>query len=1008
MAEVNLNQIVADVQEEGDQKALQEANENDVIAPLIASLDAALTHGNAKKVYLSKKDDPTVYDTCDCCNLPVKGVPVPLTASLKKLYHLGSGFALYFRFIKSVIYLLLIVFCISGIYNIVSSEKTNDCDATSLAGSYCVQGYILSYAVPNKRNHPHQLMIQQALNLVSVIIIMIFFHYIRYVFRKTEIQADDETITPSDYTCVFENIDPTTKEGEFRKWLTDIGKKDNVDLKIVKVNKSYAITEYIKLRNRETVLSKKLNAALKRKGSKTQQEETMIYDTNTELKNVQNQLKDVKSTGIKRATFLYVTFATAIDSDFVQKKFHRSLISQILGMFKPKFVSTFRDLKGRSIKAKRAPEPTDILWENLGYTTKEKTKRRSMTTLLTFIAVCISLGIILLVNWSQNKAIDKFGKGSPVVQGLSIIVSLLISVANAVLAILIDVLTRTEKHITYTNYLKGVAQKLSVAQFLNTALVSLFVELILADDTGLTGYNRLELVNFYGKGGLLENIYWIFITSAFLPPVMSLIDPGFQFKRVRQYLATRTGGKELRMSQEDANTLFEGPVITMPTKYAGMIKVLLLTTFYAPALPFSMIYTIGGMTVYYWAEKYVLLRRVALPNMIGDDLADEMVEYAEWAACTFAVGNIIFIYTLKDTLGLYAHNDTSFALAWVTFGISLVHIFFPMEILNKKMFPIEDLVTEYKTYDEVRAEFNTDYAVENPITHKKAFKDLQAIKKKRGVKLIEENVDILGKVSPGDVPSLFPKKVVSDQEQKEEEPEEVEEGEGEGEEGEEYYDDDDDEVEWDDLDQFADQPKTDIAPNQQVATTKLEPQLEKYGTFFGKVSGQPADQEEGLKNAFFSSPDEKGPLNIDSPIDLIGIANNVQDNGDPENQQRGYGKQESMTRNHQTQESERPLRAQQKRESTLYNQPDEGDSRGERNVEFDPSAVELIGGTFSPDRGQSKHISRIEEQPKDKISRFSVRSPNPKIEPKGNVEADGPYSINHFTKESEENSRTEQ
>lgn len=49
--------------------------------------------------------------------------------------------------------------------------------------------------------------------------------------------------------------------------------------------------------------------------------------------------------------------------------------------------------------------------------------------------------------------------------------------------------------------------------------------------------------------------------------------------------------------------LYEGPVLAMPTKYAGMIKMVLLATFYAPALPFALIYTIPGLILWYWADK---------------------------------------------------------------------------------------------------------------------------------------------------------------------------------------------------------------------------------------------------------------------------------------------------------------------------------------------------------------------------------------------------------------------
>jgi hypothetical protein len=53
----------------------------------------------------------------------------------------------------------------------------------------------------------------------------------------------------------------------------------------------------------------------------------------------------------------------------------------------------------------------------------------------------------------------------------------------------------------------------------------------------------------------------------------------------------------------EAFRLFEGPLIDPPAKYAGLIKTVLLTSFYASALPFSMIYTILGLVLTYWTDK---------------------------------------------------------------------------------------------------------------------------------------------------------------------------------------------------------------------------------------------------------------------------------------------------------------------------------------------------------------------------------------------------------------------
>jgi len=45
----------------------------------------------------------------------------------------------------------------------------------------------------------------------------------------------------------------------------------------------------------------------------------------------------------------------------------------------------------------------------------------------------------------------------------------------------------------------------------------------------------------------------------------------------------------------------------LPKRYAMVIKFVLLATFYAPAIPFALIYTVIGLGLWYWANKVVLL-----------------------------------------------------------------------------------------------------------------------------------------------------------------------------------------------------------------------------------------------------------------------------------------------------------------------------------------------------------------------------------------------------------------
>jgi hypothetical protein len=49
----------------------------------------------------------------------------------------------------------------------------------------------------------------------------------------------------------------------------------------------------------------------------------------------------------------------------------------------------------------RAPEPTDIQWENLAYSTYEKYRSRILTYTLTIVLLCLCFGLNLLINYFQ-------------------------------------------------------------------------------------------------------------------------------------------------------------------------------------------------------------------------------------------------------------------------------------------------------------------------------------------------------------------------------------------------------------------------------------------------------------------------------------------------------------------------------------------------------------------------------------------------------------------------------
>ena len=78
----------------------------------------------AQNIYTENLDE---HDVCNCCGRMVKKCPLALSTNIRQLHFLGSGYVLYFIFIKHAIYMLLALFLGTGLFDIL----------TNLMGDYC-------------------------------------------------------------------------------------------------------------------------------------------------------------------------------------------------------------------------------------------------------------------------------------------------------------------------------------------------------------------------------------------------------------------------------------------------------------------------------------------------------------------------------------------------------------------------------------------------------------------------------------------------------------------------------------------------------------------------------------------------------------------------------------------------------------------------------------------------------------------------------------------------------
>jgi hypothetical protein len=207
----------------------------------------------------------------------------------------------------------------------------------------------------------------------------------------------------------------------------------------------------------------------------------------------------------------------------------------------------------------------------------------------------------------------------------------------------------------------------------------------------------------------------VFISNAFMTPILIILDFGYYAKQNKQKKLETQDEHRQNMRQVEAHDLYEGCAMDMASKYAVVSKTVLLTSFYASAIPFASIFSLIGLFLTYWFNKWVLLKRNILPNELGAQLQIAITHYIEWSAFLYALGSLFFYMNLTGSVN---------ALLLIGIIISLSNIFLPMEAVNECLFSVGEPHLETQTFEEAKLDFLTDYDIENPITRKKALKDL--------------------------------------------------------------------------------------------------------------------------------------------------------------------------------------------------------------------------------------------------------------------------------------------
>ena len=203
----------------------------------------------------------------------------------------------------------------------------------------------------------------------------------------------------------------------------------------------------------------------------------------------------------------------------------------------------------------------------------------------------------------------------------------------------------------------------------------------------------------------------IFIVNSFVSPLMWTFNIDFCLKRLQILKIENKKNPNMRhnMSQRKLNELYEYVDIDLAYKYSYISKTLLMTFFYLPLFPFGIIFSICGLSLGFFLEKFNIGHIYKRPEMMSEAIIKFYVSYFEVNFLMLALGDFIF---LKDE---YNINYWQF----INIIIFIASIIIPYgSYLNYNFIGVNQSQIINKTYDEAYFTFFNDYELMNPFTRK--------------------------------------------------------------------------------------------------------------------------------------------------------------------------------------------------------------------------------------------------------------------------------------------------
>lgn len=492
---------------------------------------------------------------------------------------------------------------------------------------------------------------QSVLHLLYCFVLIFSFIYLKIFIRNKVLEIDSGHVTPSDFTVIVKGVPAGTDLNEFKEYLKGSVRKSKEVSEIVSISPSYDISVWIR-KEKELRKTRKqieyIDEYFRNKGKYPRYTKWLtaypdLQDLRTRAGKIEEWKKEfLNEENLKKiqGTWVFVTFQKQSVCKQVVEDWDESEMQMFTRLWlkcKKKYNYNERTYNGHFINIEQAPEPSDILWENITVSTWVKIKKRIKTALITTIILLASFYILVSIKIYQYNTYKDYGKISNSenmkLKAISLLLSVTIIVLNFLISEAIKHFSRFEKPATWTQYNILVFHKFVGATTLNTVLMLILVNTYNLQQ-GYKGEDGIRLNWFSKNYGLSSDICNYLLVDAFFVPVLLIFD--FKYLKLLFKRNRITSGKK-KVDEETAKLIWTNPQMDLAKRSSRYVTTFLVCLLFAPLFPLGLLIGVGSFSIKYGIDKYLLLRRNSRSRNIGIGLTYAIYKWLSVCIMSFAV-----------------------------------------------------------------------------------------------------------------------------------------------------------------------------------------------------------------------------------------------------------------------------------------------------------------------------------------------------------------------------------